>query len=369
MQINNTKPPLESLACCHPACDLYGQSGQNNLAIRKIYGHDKIRYLRCRACQTEFSERKLTPLWNCKIREATAISIGEHLGEGCGFKPTARLTRTNPETVRRLCRKFGTHSQAFHDQNVIDVVVDSLQADERHSYVSNKKNRVWEAEIIDPESKFVLSHVQGARNHDLIRRLLTDGAGRLLNRHGIVLFTDGFASYGSLFPEIFGEPYAKYRHTNRGRPGKPIYRIPRQLAHVQIMKKYRKKRVSSVKIVYKHGTQRRVHEALDRLQHFTPNTSTIERRNATARRMNATMVRRTLGFSRHELSKRALGLWTMTIYNWCREHRMLKQPLKTALDKPKWILRTPAMALGLANRILTIREILLTPLYEGGGMG
>ena len=362
--------PLEKLACCHTACELFGRKGQDNLIIRKIYGQDRIRYLRCRACQSEFSERRATPLFNSKIPESKAISIAEHLGEGCGFKSTARLTRTVPGTVRRLNRQLGDHSVAFHDEHVRDVVVDSLQADERHGFVTNKKTPCWEAEVIDPESKFIFAHAQGRRNEQLIRELLERTAEKLLNRHGIVLFTDGLKSYATLFPEIFGVPHSKYRYNNRGRPAnKPIYRIPRSLAHVQIIKRRTKKgRLQKVDIVRRYGYQRRVDEALARLQYFTSNTSAIERRNATARRMSAFQVRRTLGFARHSLSKLALGQWTMTVYNWCRGQRMLREPVRLPSDKKKWIKRTPAMALGLANCIMTVEQIVRTPVYSRGGM-
>jgi hypothetical protein len=44
---------LAELACVNEACDLYGQSGQKNLTVRKIYGKDRIRYLRCQCCGEE----------------------------------------------------------------------------------------------------------------------------------------------------------------------------------------------------------------------------------------------------------------------------------------------------------------------------
>jgi hypothetical protein len=69
-EITITRPPLASLACINPECELYGQSDQDNLIVRKIYGkYDAIRYLRCRRCREEFSERKNTALWNSKIPE------------------------------------------------------------------------------------------------------------------------------------------------------------------------------------------------------------------------------------------------------------------------------------------------------------
>jgi IS1 family transposase/transposase-like protein len=64
-------------------CELYGQAGQRNLIVRKVYGKDEIRYLRCRVCRAEFSERKHTALWNTKVRQAKAVAVGEHLAEGC----------------------------------------------------------------------------------------------------------------------------------------------------------------------------------------------------------------------------------------------------------------------------------------------
>ncbi len=58
MKTEHTRPPIESLACVESDCDLYGQPGQGNLTVRKVYGEDEIRYLRCTRCRSEFSERK-----------------------------------------------------------------------------------------------------------------------------------------------------------------------------------------------------------------------------------------------------------------------------------------------------------------------
>lgn len=358
-----TRPPLEILACTNPECELYGQPNQSNLSVRKVYGRDRIRYLRCSVCRGEFSERKGTALWDCKISEERAISIAEHLGEGCSFKATARLVKVDLDTVRRMNRVLGQHSRLFHDERAQDLLADSLQADERYGFVKNRKTPSWEAEIIDPASKFILSHVQGGRDLGMIRRLLEDGANRLSHRHDVALFTDGEPAYASLFPEIFGVPYRRYRYSNRGRPPEIRYRIPRSLAHVQIIKKRTKRRLKSVTVKYRHGSKKRAQEALYSLRHAVPNTAIIERRNGTARCMNASQTRKTLAFSRHPTSKLALGWWTLTVYNWCRTHRMLKEPLRRPSFKKKYVQKTPAMAIGIADRVLTIAEILRTPVY------
>jgi IS1 family transposase len=322
-----TRPPLSSLACVEARCELYGQKGQGNLTVRKTYGKDEIRFLRCRCCGAEFSERKATALWNTKVWEARAVAVAEHLAEGCSLKGTARLVQVDPSVVRRLNRILGEHAEAFHHEHVQQLEVEALQADERHGYAHDKGQPQWEAELIEPASKFVVSHVQGPRDERLIRRLLSDGAARLKNRHQVVLMSDGEASYATLFPEIFGQPYRPARQGRRGRFPAVRYRIPRALAHVQVIKHRAGARLDHTEIRYTYGSHKRVHQVLAHLGHFTPNTAIIERRNGTARRMSAHQVRKSLAFSRRPDTKLALGWWGVTVYNWCRPHRSLRQAL------------------------------------------
>lgn len=332
-EINHPRPPLESLACVNPDCDLYGQKGGTNLTIRKVYGADQIRYLRCRCCQEEFSERKNTALWNSKIPEAKAIWVAEHLADGCGIKSTARLVKVDPGTVRRLNRKVGRHGQQYHEQAVQDVVVTELQADERYGFAGSKQPPSWEAELMDPASKFILAHVQGARDEMMIRSLLEDGAARLHNRHEVALFTDGLAAYRTLFPRVFGRAYYPARRGARGPHPHARYRIPRTAAHVQIVKYQSGYRLRQVEIRYTHGSKKRIEQALDRLGYNVPNTSAIERRNGTARLMSAAQVRKTLAFVGKESTKEAMGWWGVTVYNWCRSHRSLKRLLPQPVGK------------------------------------
>lgn len=243
-----TRSPLDSLACVNPRCEVYGQAGQTNLTVRKTYGRDQIRYLRCRICRCEFSERKQTALWNTKIREAQAVAVAEHLAEGCSMKGTARLVDVDPSTVRRLNQRLGAHGQVFHERQV-------------------------------------------------------------------------------------------------------RFRIPRALAHVQVVKHKAGSRVTHVEIRYAHGSIKRVNQALEQLAvplaARVPNTSAVERRNGTARRMSAYQVRKTLAFARRPDTKVAWGWWGVTIYNWARSHRSLRQPLPVPVGKK---LRATLAGHGLGTR-------------------
>jgi IS1 family transposase len=233
----------------------------------------------------------------------------------------------------------GDQGEAFHDERAQAVKIKALQGDERHGYAHDKGQPQWEAELIDPESKFVLSHVQSRRDEALIRRLLADGASRLADRHQVVLFTDGDASYASLFPELFGQPYRPVRQGSRGRLPHLRYRIPRTLAHVQIIKHREGSRVVSTTIRYAHGSRALVHQMLYQLGNAKPNTSAIERRNGTARRRSAHQVRKSLAFSRRPDTKTALGWWGVTLYNWCCPHSSLRQPLSAPRGKKSMLPR------------------------------
>jgi len=133
------RPDLDTLACVNSACQLFRRTGVNNLVIRKVYGHDQIRLLRCRTCGEEFSERRGTALFNTKLPEATAEDVMHHLDEGCSVRGTARLVKVATETVARVVRVAGRHAERFHDQRVHGLTPKALECDEPWSFV--KKSR------------------------------------------------------------------------------------------------------------------------------------------------------------------------------------------------------------------------------------
>ncbi|PON12185.1 transposase, partial [Candidatus Entotheonella serta] len=42
------RPDLDTLACVNAECHLHRKTHQGNLGVRKVYGRDAIRLLRCR---------------------------------------------------------------------------------------------------------------------------------------------------------------------------------------------------------------------------------------------------------------------------------------------------------------------------------
>ena len=134
------RPDLDTLACVNPECQRFHLTGQDNLIVRKVYGQDHIQFLRCRTCGEEFSERRSTALFNTKVSEGQAISVIDHLGEGCGVRATARLVYVAKDTVARLLRVAGRHAERVHDQRVHDVTPRALEFDEQWSFVKESRS-------------------------------------------------------------------------------------------------------------------------------------------------------------------------------------------------------------------------------------
>ena len=368
---NTDRPPIASLACVNHECPSYGRAGQGN--------QGRIRWIRCLSCQSEFSERKNTPLWNSKIGEGKAITIADpanpslQLAEGTSVRGTARLTRVSREAIRRLASQLGRQadpanpSLGFHDQRVQRLASTSLQADERWGFAGSKREQLWQAEVIDPATRLVVAFATGVRNEQLIEQVLQDAVSRLSHPQGIVLFTDGEPSYKRLFRPIFGRPYRPARRGSRGRFPNLRYRLSRRQAQVTVRKTRQGRRLVGVETQIAHGSNKRVARELSRLGFEKPNTSAIERRNGTARGMDATSVRKSLAFAKTAETRRVLGAWGVLVYNWARECRSLKRPLPQPKGRQLYERRSPAMAAALTDRIWSVRELLRSPTYPGGG--
>jgi hypothetical protein len=123
-------------------------------------------------------------------------------------------------------------------------------------------------------------------------------------------------------------------------------------------------RLMNTEIRYKHGSRKLVDQALCQLGYTKPNTSAIERRNGTARRMSAHQVRRSLSFSRRPDTKIALDWWGVTVYNWSRPHRSLRSPVieptgkKSSNPRPlswRWDLPIPFGLFEISSSLLSFR--------------
>ena len=360
------RPALENLCCLNTHCKAYGQRGQANLTVRKISGVDRIRYLRCQGCGEEFSERKGPALFNCKIGEAQAISVIEHLDSAGGLNATARLVGVSKDAVGRLLRVGGRISYQLHDRLVRDVQPAALQFDEKWSYVAKKQRHVtamddrsqtgdyWDANRLDPQRKLLVSLVPGQRTTRTIHRVVADAAERLAAKAGLpALFTEGETTYPEAMVTALGRAYPVSRRSVRGRPKAPVVRIPQALVYAQIVKHRQGGRVQQVEIRPIFG-QGKLAQVVADLGWTQANTSAIERFHRTDRMRNGRKTRKTLGFSRRTDRHDALSWISAVRYNFHHPHRSLRP----RTEEGRWQQRSPAMAAGIADQLYSSLELM-----------
>jgi transposase-like protein len=112
-------PGIEHFFCHHSACPDYGKRGQGNVYFRGWSGrHKHIRMVYCRTCKRSYSERKGTALERSQLPTDKAISVLDHLREGCGIRATNRLTGVSRDTIARYLARAGGQSRNLHDELV-----------------------------------------------------------------------------------------------------------------------------------------------------------------------------------------------------------------------------------------------------------
>jgi IS1 family transposase len=266
-------------------------------------------------------------------RQAQVIKV---LCEGTSIRSTARITNTAINTVVKLLREVGAACLAYQYQNMRNLPCTKLQVDEVWSFVYAKAKNVpeehngelgygdvWTFTAIDADTKLVPCWKVGTRDAGCAYEFLSDLKDRLANR--VQLTSDGHKMYLEAVEKAFG----------------------REVEYAQLVKMYgqdteSEKRYSPAKCI---GAEKHVVQGNPDISKVS--TSYVERQNLTMRMCMRRFTRLTNAFSKkldnHVL---ALALYFMH-YNFARTHKSLANPYP----------RTPAMAVGLADHIWTIEEI------------
>lgn len=130
---------VKDRACPNRKCKHFGAKGGENVIVRRRYGPDRIRFLNCRACGAQFSERRGTPLFDLRLPKAKIVDVVKHLAEGTGVRATHRLTGVSRDGVDNILQRVGKHAENLHDDLVRDVPVPEVQLDEMWGFVKKKR--------------------------------------------------------------------------------------------------------------------------------------------------------------------------------------------------------------------------------------
>src|SRR2546425_3343328 len=150
---------------------------------------------------------------NCLDNEARAKVIS-CLIEGCSVRATVRMTGVAKNTVVKLLADIGCACAAYHNQQVRNLKVRRLQADEIWCFVGAKAKNVsaekkqegwgdiWTWVGIDADTKLVVSYLVGGRDGGWATEFIEDCASRIRNR--VQITTDGLKVYLEAVENAFG---------------------------------------------------------------------------------------------------------------------------------------------------------------------
>lgn len=188
---------------------------------------------------------------------------------------------------------------------------------------------------------------------------MADYAERTEHRPPELVTTDENAAYEPVPRARYGKVEVVRRKDGQpDRRCKPRCFWPQGSVYATVSKSYTCGKPSQIKRKLVHGTPEELVKALDESKvSTTVNTAFIERQNGTDRARNARKARETLCFSKDLVLHLAVSWWVMVCYNFHFVHRGLRQVLEGAAV----VHRTPAMAIGIAQRPLSVEELVFTP--------
>lgn len=140
-----------------------------------------------------------------KLPTEKRVQIINLLVEGNSLRSTSRICDVSINTVTKLLVEVGKACQQFHNDTVINVKSERIQADEIWSFVGSKEKNtsiekreegcgdVWTWTALDADSKLIVSWFVGDRDAQSACDFMYDVADRLANR--VQLTTDGNKAY------------------------------------------------------------------------------------------------------------------------------------------------------------------------------
>ncbi|MCC6320384.1 MAG: IS1 family transposase [Phycisphaerales bacterium] len=268
-----------------------------------------------------------------RLAREQRIQVIRALCEGCSVNSTVRMTGIAKTSILRLLVDMGRVCMNHEDTKLRGLFCETIEADEiwgfnhckartlpRATAAPESAGDVWTWYCVDRHSKAILSWVMGDRDSGHAHALMDDLASRIIGRPE--LFTDALGAYADAVFDAFARTGVDYATIHK------VYdNIETALGRQEAICTGCKKR--SV-----FGSPR-----LERA-----GTSRIERANLTLRMSQRRWTRKTNAHSKAFANMQAAFALHAAFYNWARPHASLGG-------------KTPAMVLGVANRVWTIGDL------------
>lgn len=267
------------------------------------------------------------------------IEIIAALCEGVGQRAVARLTDTDRKTVARLALRVGRGCAELHDRMMVGLRVHRIECDELWAYVGHKRNPQKSKPRPSPvfgdqytyvalasSTRAIIGYRTGKRTTETTDDFIQDLRQRVIGAPEIS--TDGLHYYRPAIRDAFG-----------GKASHGVINKTYSVTHLAVTEASRRYSPAQVVAVAREAVS-------GEPQHIS--TSYVERQNLTLRMASKRFARLSNGFSKKIDCHLAAVSLHVAFYNLCRVHEALRS--------------TPAMALGIADRVWTVGYLIAAAL-------
>jgi hypothetical protein len=173
-----------------------------------------------------------------------------------------------------------------------------------------------------------------------------------------------FLSDAWFYEQALYNTYCRYEprpYSGRGRPPLPLRIVDEQLKYAQVYKQRDNKgKLISITTRIIKGSEAEILAIIQKSgRSKTINTSFVESRNGKYRKDDARLNRKTMCHSKKAKYHDAHADLLTAVFNYCRQNEALKELINpdAPLFKTKYLRKSPAMAEGLTDKILTLKEL------------
>lgn len=305
-------------------------------AQTKKFGKDRngLQRFRCLVCKKTFLEPHKRPLDDMRLPIEKAVSVIQHLVEGCSIRTTERITGVEKRTILTLLALVGERSESLMTQRIRGLQVKDVSCDEIWGYVGMKAKTKARKAIIKQGVGDAWCFIGMERHTKLV---LAWHLG-LRNREDTVAFTEklAYATEGNF--QITTDAFPPYKEAIIESLG------AQHVDFAQVIKIYRANPESGARYSPSVCIACEKSRAFGNPDLSKATTSHIERQNLTLRMSMRRMTRLTNAFSKKWENLRWSYALQFAYYNFCRVHQTLRV--------------TPAMESGISDHVWTISELI-----------
>lgn len=290
---------------------------------------------KCRTCGVTITDNDCRrPLGDMRISIDDAATVLNLLLEGMSIRACERITGMNRDTICDLVVVAGESIEAFMRRTIVDVEAEEIQLDEIWDFVAMKsrtKERrnnhdpdtgdVWTWIGLDANSKMVLAHATGLRDHATCNELLTQLSKATTGPCQVT--SDGLRLYTLNVPFAMGSRAA-------------FAQLVKSYSSSQSETRYSPATITSIEKIPRLGNPDE-----DKIS-----TSYVERFNLSLRMHVRRFTRLTNAHSKSRRHHAAMVSLFVGWYNFCRPNQALGKKV------------SPAMAGGLADSVWKIKDLL-----------